>query len=283
MRNQIEVKIIEDSIVKGSRLTTMQMRYPRMIHSEYMTHRVFSRNASSSRAVPAKKMWKQIMEAPAMPSEWGLNEPGMQATKNASPEVAAEAEKIWMEAANSAVEFSKRLDALGLHKQIVNRVTEPFSFIQVVMTSSYWDNFFGLRCHPDADPTMQELAYAMKNAFDASIPKEMVGNMWHLPYVTAEDDKYTIEEKTKFSVARSARVSYILHDGTATNPEKDLELYNRLGGGIPPHMSPFEHQARPARKFGDFGLQGNLSPEWVQFRKCVENNMEDRFIKELVL
>jgi thymidylate synthase ThyX len=78
----ISAKIIADSISEseyGDRITTFELEYPRFIHGELMTHRLFSRNAASSRAIPINKMMDQVLTAPAMPVEWGLNKSGMQA------------------------------------------------------------------------------------------------------------------------------------------------------------------------------------------------------------
>jgi len=76
-----EVKIIEDSLnpYNGIRLTTVQLRYWRGIHAEFMTHRVFSRNASSSRAIPVSTFLKQVWNDPATPVHWGANQQGMKA------------------------------------------------------------------------------------------------------------------------------------------------------------------------------------------------------------
>ena len=50
-------RVLLDSVSPGGvRLVTMEVRYPRFIHAEFMTHRMFSRNAGSSRALPIRKM-----------------------------------------------------------------------------------------------------------------------------------------------------------------------------------------------------------------------------------
>ena len=78
-QGNIEVQIIADSVGQRSgRITTFELTYPRIIHSEFMTHRLFSRNAMSSRAVPIKTMVKLIRENMAMPVRFGSNQPGMQ-------------------------------------------------------------------------------------------------------------------------------------------------------------------------------------------------------------
>ena len=228
----IEAKVIAHSSHPGCPdLITVQARYPRFIHSEVMTHRAFSRNASSSRAVPIDRMIKDVLDDPAMPVEWGSNKAGMQA----GAEIARKDEAIamWLEARDRAVEAARDAQSLGLHKQIVNRLIEPFGHISVVITATDWDNFFKLRIHPDADPTMRALAEAIKVAMDASSPKEIKYGKWHKPYGGL----------LMHSAARCARVSYLNHDGTIPDEDKDLALAKMLMTSG--HWSPFEHQATP--------------------------------------
>lgn len=276
MSHGFKVEIIRDSVVDGatpSRLTTFQLRYPRLIHSEFMTHRVISRNASSSRAIPVEKMIKQVREEPAMPVHWGKNQPGMQA--RAEVEAIDEAHALWMSAAKQAASTAEQMMEIGLHKQVANRILEPFQFISVIATASDWSNFFALRCHPDADPNIQHLANMMKQAYDSSITEELGDNDMHLPYIRSDELPFlSPEEAVKCSVARCARVSYLTHDGENPDMKKDLELYERLAGATPPHLSPLEHQARGALQPD---LNGNLNWRWMQFRKCLEIGKPELF------
>ena len=138
----IEAKIIEDSISPTrARLTTFQLRYPRFIHAELMTHRLFSRNASSSRAIPAKRLFQDIEDDPALPVHWGLNQKGMQAHTEMDDFSAKAAQELWLEARDSVLAYARALESMGLHKQVVNRITEPWSHISVVCTATEWDNF----------------------------------------------------------------------------------------------------------------------------------------------
>lgn len=253
----ISAKIIEDTLAaNGHRLTTLDLMYPKYIHGELMTHRVMSRNASSSRAVPTKKMLRLVREEPAMPVEWGKAQKGMQAREVFTGTDAEFAESLWREAGKVAAAYSENMLELGLHKQIANRVTEPFAHIHVVVTATEWPNFFGLRCDPDAQPEMQELAWQMADAYYSSEPRrpsavtgvelnpdpeERTPVDWHLPYVGLEERvELGLEDALKASTARCARVSYILHDGEATSIDKDRELHDILF--MQKHMSPFEHQ-----------------------------------------
>lgn len=298
----IEAKVIVDSISEaGKRLTTFQLKYPRFIHAELMTHRVLSRNASSSRAIPVKRMIQDVMDDPAMPIHWGKNIPGMQAKEECAEEVLLryydddEGESFvnyfyrgeaWLEARDRAVEVAQAFANAGYHKQIVNRLLEPFQHIHVVVTATEWNNFFALRRHEDAQPEIKALADAMYEAMQASTPKLLDKGMWHLPYVTYEDknqlrqssNSYEEYSNTliKVSVARCCRVSYLKHDGTPAPIDEDIKLYHRLVDHSPMHASPLEHvatpdwQGIPGGEWLNAKLHGNLVG-WQQYRKLLSN------------
>lgn len=268
----IDVKVIAHSRAPGAPdLITLQCRYPRMIHAEFMTHRVFSRNASSSRAIPVERMIQDVIDDPAMPVAWGSNKPGMQAGEELDFYAKKAVIAQWLAARDYAVERARVIAVEGAHKQIVNRLLEPFGHISVVVTATEWDNFFALRCHPDADPTMRALAEAMRDAIAGSEPANSVlgTTTYHLPYVEGADHTVTRanpQTLMMISAARCARVSYLNHDGSNPDIEKDLALAKRLFDSK--HMSPFEHQARVT---GDEGtaLWGNFTG-WDQHRKMIE-------------
>lgn len=266
----ISAKIIADSISKtGVRITTMELEYPRFIHAEFMTHRMFSRNAASSRAIPVDKQRARLMDDPAMPIRWGANQSGMQAKMEDIDDTDA-ARSLWLTARWAAVEASDKLSDLGLHKQWCNRLTEPFSHIKVVVTSTEWDNFYALRLHPDAQPEIMELARVMKEAHDASIPVTLQDGDWHVPYykngqwrnsgyvqigqfsMEDLDDKrggMTLGDALAISASCCAQVSYRTLDDSL---EKAKKIFDRLIVSEPMHASPFEHQATPIpTKLGD--------------------------------
>lgn len=246
----ITAKIIADSITEdGNRLTTMQLMYPRFIHSEFMTHRVFSRNASSSRAIPIAKMIESVRKDPAMPIHWGKNQPGMQADEEVDKITMHRAKGAWLGAMDSACRYAEELANLGVHKQIANRLLEPFQHIHVVVTSTEWDNFFALRHHPKAEPAFEVLAGKMLDLYETSTPKLVAFGDWHLPYTQESDGAVPV--RIIKSAASCARVSYTNHEGKESTPEKDSKLYLRLIMADPPHMSPVEHQAMavPGDKF----------------------------------
>jgi hypothetical protein len=284
----ISAAIVADSISPdGKRLTTMQLRYPKFIHGEFMTHRVFSRNASSSRAIPVKKLIEDVRREPAMPVFWGSNKPGMQAGEELSETDINHCKENWRRGMEQAIRTAELLVVLGLHKQIANRVIEPFCHINVVVTATEWDNFYNLRCHPDAQPEMRSLAEAMRTAQDASTPQLLQPGAWHIPFVQLHEVETflqnglgTIEELVKMSVARCARVSYLTHEGKPPNVEDDLALYDRLVGSVPLHASPAEHQATPDEQITQGELvypnswrhpdeHGNFVG-WRQYRKHLE-------------
>lgn len=278
-----EVRIEADSINPGiSRLTTFVLTYPRFIHAQVMTHRVFSRNAQSSRSYPTSKMITRLREYPVQPLEWGQNAPGMVATQMISAEAQSAAESVWERARENAIASAQEMLELGVHKQVVNRLLEPFSTITVLLSSTEWDNFFNLRCHEDAQPEMQKLACMIRDAYIEGEGKIRPGGVsiggWHLPFIRPDDLDLGLCEREicMVSAARCARVSYLNHEG-GRDIEKDLDLARRLFKDG--HLSPFEHVARRETS-GEYRLS-LIYPEemmttnfsgWVQLRKILEKN-----------
>lgn len=302
----IDAKIIADSISpEGKRLLTFQTRHPRFIHAEELTHRILStsaeaivyeaiadgfmydrelsRNASSSRAIPVSRMIEDIRRDPAMPIYWGSHQPGMQAGAELTGKDLAEAKRIWLDAMGLMIMQVEQLMELGLHKQIANRLLEPWAHINVVVTATEWSNFYTLRRHKDAQPEIKLLADLMWGAAAVSTPTLLGPGSWHLPYVTAEDreeaykhshagtdstsnphttDALYEEYLIKVSVARCARVSYLTFDGRVTSFEEDVALFQKLMGGQPLHASPAEHQATPDTEL-DVVVDGHPTIRWA--------------------
>lgn len=246
-RGEIRCRVVADSVSHNDvRLITAELRYPRFIHSELMTHRVFSRNASSSRAIPVEKMLDVVEKDPATPVHWGRNQKGMQAHEELTDHEQRIARLQWRGASREAAAQARLLHNLGLHKQIVNRITEPFHFINVLVTATEWNNWHKLRAHPDAQPEIHELALTMEEAFFRSSPEYRDQGDWHLPYVSSiEKMKLGIDTALKCSTARCARVSYTTFDMKEPTVENDLRLYEQLIVSEPQHASPAEHQAKP--------------------------------------
>ncbi len=285
----ISAKIIADSrcLTSGKRITTMQLRYPRIIHAEFMTHRLFSRNASSSRAVPVKKLIEEARYDTAMPVRFGANQPGMQDkggvydapihgllyeySEVGQPPAGLSPQDAWIYAANQAADIAELFNQAGYHKQVVNRLLEPFTHISVVVTSTSWANFYALRRHEDADPTIKALADAMWEAQQASTPTVLTRHDWHLPYIT-EWDRETLSTQQLLiaSAARCARVSYNKHNGSSPSFEDDLATYEKLVTAELVHASPLEHQAMPDPDGIRRELWGNFDG-FIQFRKTIPN------------
>lgn len=263
MSKQISATVIKHSISRADApIATLSLVYPRFIHSEFMTHRVFSRNAMSSRAVPVAKMIEQVRNDPATPIHWGANRPGMQANGEVSEEHKFLAQDHWRRAAWFAADTAESMAELGLHKQVVNRILEPFQWMHTIVTSTEWDNFFMLRCHEAAEPNMRALAEAMRTALMNSKP---VVRDTHLPYFDETEfmDVQSIERAAMVSAARCARVSYLNHDGSNPVIEKDLMLANSLKEAN--HASPFEHIAFAAGA----DVRSRNFTGWTQFREVI--------------
>ena len=294
----IKSEIVADSINPvGNRLTSFILEYPRYIHSEVLTHRFFSKNSASSRAIPIEKMIQQVIDNPAMPEHWGKNQSGMQANEELSDtKIYARtgrlfpdkfewtekewAQKIWLDARDKAIEYVKQLNTIGLHKQIANRI----------------ENFFALRAHKDAHPDLQKLAYTMLDQYNTSVPKFLEKGEWHIPFGDKIDEqklnnvlgkinatKNHLEHminwedgKIKIAIARCARISYFNYEGK-DDYEADIKLCDRLFGSTPKHLSPTEHVAQA---LGTGEWSGNFRG-FRQYRKMFpEENLSDSRVKK---
>lgn len=277
----------------NKKIITFELEYPRFIHSEFMTHRVFSRNSMSSRAVPIDRMIEQIVNNPAMPIHWGKQQKGMQALEECNSKVQyggyfdicyggpnTETREIaWKKAALSACFFAEKFKEAGYAKQIVNRLLEPFQVMKTVMTTTELDNFFYLRRHKDSQPEIQELANCMHEALQQIKPEVLSSGEYHTPYVEHNRNKedkllYIIEENDeqyvylsldkalKVSASCCAQVSYRLLDNSL---EKAFNIYDRLVESKPVHASPFEHCGTPIKyvqfpeKLDDLGENNGIT------------------------
>lgn len=311
----IKAEIIADSInPRGCRLTTFILEYPRFFHSEVLTHRVFSKNAASSRAIPIEKMIQQVIDNPAMPVWWGKNQSGMQAkeelddvqrslriVKEIHDEYSdhfshkmntdyppgyiywynltdKEYAKIrWLEARDSAIWDARKLLDLGVHKQIANRILEPWFNIRVILSGTEFENFYKLRAHPDAQPEFQTLAYMMLEEHKKSVPKQLEYGEWHIPFGDNIDEERIIKDfnisgenaisdiKRKIAVSRCARVSYFNYEGK-DDYIADVKLCDRLFKSEPKHLSPTEHVAQ---NVSDDSFHANFKG-FQQYRKFIE-------------
>jgi len=238
----------------GDRLTTFVLTYHRMIHSEFMTHRMLSKNSSSSRAIPVEKMIKLVESQEVYPLHWGKNQKGMVADNEASAEDIQAAKIVWDYARLDAIKHARTMVKRGIHKQVVNRLLEPFSSITVICSGTEYQNFFEQRCHPDSQPEIRALADAMQTEYKASEPKKLLTGMWHMPFIKDEELHIELECPdfddlnhhfaywVEVATGRCARVSYLNHEGIR-DTQADIALHDRLLSAKPSHLSPFEHCA----------------------------------------
>jgi thymidylate synthase ThyX len=286
-----EAKIIADSVnPSGNRITTFELSYPRMVHAELMTHRMFSRNSASSRAIPTPTLVERIQNDPVMPKWWGKNQSGMQAREELEGDELDEAQSLWLLARDQMLVYAETLREIGLHKQIANRILEPWMFITVIVTATEYDNWFHLRDSEFAQPEIAWVAREMRKLYREHEPQELAVGQWHLPYVDSIGD---IKDgqinplwvnprepeiagdpigRVKISAARCARVSYLTHDGIR-DLSKDLELHDKLTGNG--HWSPFEH---PAQALATGERVGNFYG-WRQYRKFFSHENYGRHMR----
>lgn len=301
-------KIIADSISPlGYRVTTMEVRMHRFVLAEFNTHRVFSRNSASSRAIPVEKQLARLLEEPAFPLKWNCEQPGMQGGSDLEGidlELATELfEDVYRYTTDRIQEYldtvallwptltAKERKAHTLHKGLINRLMEPFMWHTVVVTSTEWEGFWHQRASsrsPLAQPEIAAAADLMLAAYEASVPKQLAFGEWHLPYVTDEDwvwaEAYVADHDPsdelwqasavlllrQVSSACCARTSYLTQDGVRDR-EEDLRLHSRLVSARPLHASPMEHPATPASQSDiDKGIVlGNLRG-FNQYRHLAE-------------
>lgn len=293
-RNGIAARVLCDSISpKGSRMTTLETEYPRFILAEINTHRMLSKNSASSRAIPTKQMHQHLV---AEPVSWGVNKSGMQAATELEGAALTLVKAIWNRAKEAAIQYSNQLAEIGLHKQITNRVTEPWMMMKTVISGTEWANLFFLRDHEAAQPEFRELAHLMQQVMLNSTPQELQPGEWHLPYIQLCRDKLgmmhyqdangqelSLRQARMVSASCCAQVSYRKNNDTI---EKAEQIYHQLIESIPAHASPVEHQATPMPPAGldspfsiagcthvdryGYRWSGNLR-EWEQFRKLIPN------------
>lgn len=297
---KISAEIIADSInADGTRLTTFVLTFPRIVLAEFNTHRVFSRNSASSRAIPFKKMLKMVEEDPFVPIAFQKDHKGMQGTEYLEGEAAIKAKEEWLFCAQEAVLNTTYFhEVTGVTKQLCNRMLEPFAWHTVIVTASDYENFFALRAHEAAEIHIQKLAHVMLDAYNESSPCILSEGQWHIPfgekldrvkmmweviepnvtYTRLNEEQQRLCEKTaiKIATARCARVSYMNFDGK-DDYAQDVALHDRLSQMG--HWSPFEHCAQ-ANDCLLTPTSGNFGRGWLQYRKTFENeNKTDPRVK----
>lgn len=258
----------------------MLLTYPRIILPEVNTHCMWPKNSASSRAIPVDRRIKQVREEPFVPRYLGANKRGMQATDALSESEAENSKKVWLDAAYSSSISAQLLSDLGLHKQLANRVMEPYVYVTTIVSFTEPGNLFNLRVDEAAQDEFFELAECILNSYAKSKPKVMQPGEWHVPFGDRMHAGLTEQQQLLVSAARCARISYETHDGDFS-AEKDLEL--AVGLKNSGHMSPFQHQAQaesPQHFWGKVAtiaeMVDKIKPEralwdgtdvwWAQFR-----------------
>ena len=179
-KTKISAKIVADSISpQGDRLTSLQITFPRILLSEINTHRMLSKNTSSSRAIPFKKMVEAIENDPFIPIAWQKEHKGMQGSEYHVDRKHENAVYEWLKARDYAVKQASMMNNDGITKQLCNRLLEPFMWTTMLITGSRegWNNFFKLRC--------PQYYFEPEGKFYKS-KKEWV-NVWNATFKTGED------------------------------------------------------------------------------------------------
>lgn len=278
-------KIIADSKnAHGNRITTMIVTFPRIILAEFNTHRMFSRNSASSRAIPFERMLKSVDENPFIPLRWMRDHRGMQGDsyftdKDMIGQFRAIdiCESKWLQAREYATTQAVMLNKIGVTKQFINRLLEPFMWHTVIVTATEWENFFALRVNNQAEIHMQHIAQMMLDEYNRSEPKLLQPGEWHIPF--GEHAGNSI----KIATAMCARVSYTTIESEIQRSDKDVELHDKLLNAG--HMSPFEHCAIAMNEIDYHPPYNGWSANFhgfVQYRKTLqnENRNDERVIKK---
>lgn len=276
----IKAEILKDSInPQNHRITTWKLTLPRIILAELNTHRVFSRNTASSRAIPISRFIKNIQEDPFMPYHYGAAQKGMQAEKEISLDAQHIAGKLILKHRDEAIKLAQDLSELGLHKQVANRYLEPWMYVESLVTATDFENWFALREHPDAEPHIQILARKMLKQYNANEPDSLEFGEWHIPFDKFMPEGATIEQKLKIASARAARVSYMNFEGVM-DYEKDYALHDDLASSG--HWSALEHCAQAKMIMPEFPADTGNFTGWSPYRKQFKNERrkDDRVIKK---
>lgn len=257
-------RVVADSVSSaGVRLISVEVCMHRFVLAELNTHRVFSRNSASSRAIPVEKMLERFATQTAFPVAWTREQPGMQGGAELEDPELADAQRLFWDARNATMDLIDKYlaahpdKATRLHKSRINRLMEWGQWHTVVITSTAWENFLALRTHAMAEPEIRVAADLIRDAINESKPRLVLDGEWHLPYITDDDRQHVITELgfrensnefwgalVRSSAACAARTSYLTQD-KARDFDADFALYERLTSAWPMHASPLEHPATP--------------------------------------
>lgn len=249
MNNQYEARLAKERVIllkysenkeTKHRFATFLIRFPKILLQELNTHRQLVRNCGSSRAIPTKTTVERLRKDPYIPT-FTVNQPGMTG-KVADNALATDAEVLWLDALDEAIKYAEFLQAAGIHKQDANRLLEPFQYVDLILSGTEWENFFSLRCAPDAQLAFQAIAQRCQLLLELDVPDVIAPGQWHIPFDGFYNDSHTVEEKIKIAIARIARVSYGNHGKEGIDYEADFALADKLLESG--HLSPLEHVAK---------------------------------------
>ena len=262
-KEQIKVEILKysQSEQTGKRISTFKITIPKFVWGHIISHRLLSRNSASSRAIPAKKIRWSVISNPYLPVYFGKNKPGMQSGEKFTGTKLFISKKVWLWSRYIPIMFHFVGEKISIHKEILNRMLEPWLMVDIIVTSTEWSNFLNLRIKEDTQPETRLVAEKINSLLKFSKPTILKTNEWHLPFILKEEENLDINTKKKISVARCARVSYATFDGKTSNINNDLKLYDKLS--YSGHWSPFEHVAKvldQEDRYGNF-------IGWMQHRK----------------
>ena len=250
----MEVKVLLDSVnpYTGTRLTTLHCVYPQFIHQQVLTHRMFSRNSSSLRAISFNRASEEFE---IVYPTWTEEKKGMQGSLVTEEKSILSAESYLRCMHKDVLYWCKKMGDLGIHHQDINNYLRPFQNIHTVITATDFENFFQQRLHESTKPDMQQLAQLIYDALKESKPEQTT---WHTPLINdLLESTYTNKQLELISAARLARISYFKWQD---DPQKDLELAKKLIENN--HPSPFEHVAFAQQ---DNEYYGNFK-SWKQLR-----------------
>lgn len=286
-RNFVPPTLLLDSVTSNDkRLTCFKLRYPKMVHGDFMTHRVFSRNASSSRAIPTERL-ATATEGDMYIPDFRENKKGMQPGPYLDDDSMAVAKHLWREEAERCLYTARTLsESLGVHKQWSNRMLEWFGYINVIVSATDYENFIGLReeLDEDANPMAQDEIYFQAEGIRKLLAEHeptqfgapdddnfyATSGKWHLPFMLPEEKAMPIPDALRVSAARCASISYETVDGKVMTVERANIVCDKLLTARRVHASPFEHQGLPDPSNLFPSLHGNFDG-WIQYRKLIPN------------
>lgn len=251
----------------------------------------------------ANCMYSMVMNDPVIPIHFGKEQTGMQSSdEELTGQDREDTIRDILAMRDFCVATVERMANRGLHKSICNRYVEPWMWITVLMTATEWKNFFRLRCHPAAERHFQKIAGMIRDEMAKCTPRKLREGQWHLPYFDRMTDNelmgeemlklnlqvresgfltetevqsgksYSelVQEKSKMiSAGRSARLSYLTHDGVR-DFKQDIDLCKKLIEREDDvlHASPLEHVNEAT---DDPKLRSGPFRAWKQFRKEFPN------------